>query len=119
MHLFQTGNFILHSGEQSHFKIECDSLIYDDWETLARMISYKYAFSAVEGVPRGGIPLANALQKYCDHEYLYPTLIVDDVLTSGNSMEQQRNGRNGVYGVVVFARGRCPSWVDAIWHFGL
>lgn len=58
-------------------------------------------------MPRGGLRLAEALKLYVTEGAL---LIVDDVLTTGASMEEFRNGREAL-GAVIFARGHCPSWV--------
>ncbi|KKL20362.1 hypothetical protein LCGC14_2456230, partial [marine sediment metagenome] len=41
-------------------------------------------------------------------------LIVDDVLTTGASMEKQRAGRTNTIGAVIFARGDCPAWVKPL-----
>ena len=110
--LFQSWDFHLHSGARSTWKVECDNLTPADWETLAHMaVEVLPPFGAIEGVPRGGLALAGALQA---HATAGPLLIVDDVLTTGASMEAQRAGR-GAIGLVVFARGRCPSWVTALW----
>lgn len=117
MNLFQMGNFTLHSGEESWFKINCDALTDDDLETLALLVAEDYRigpFHVVEGVPSGGLRFAEALQRFALSKYKDVQnprlLIVDDVLTTGSSMEKQRNGRKAE-GVVIFARGLCPGWV--------
>lgn len=115
MSLFQRKNFISHSGVPLTWKIECDALTDEDWETLALIISERCSFKSVEGVPTGGLKLAAALQKYCSNKG-YPLLIVDDVLTTGKSMWEHRGDRDAV-GYVVFARtNRVPSWIAAIWE---
>jgi hypothetical protein len=109
--LFQAGDVTLHSGERSDFKINCDALMASDFAALANMLVRRIApFSRVEGVPRGGLRWAEVLNigGYCTPGE--PLLIVDDVLTTGASMEQQRAGRDAI-GAVIFARGPCPSWV--------
>jgi orotate phosphoribosyltransferase len=115
MNLFQKKEITLHSGGKSFFKIECDALTDDDIETLAYIISRKYTFYDVVGIPRGGIRIANALQKYASNG---PLLIVDDVLTTGKSMEEMRKKHSNVLtiGVVLFARGKCPKWVEPIFN---
>lgn len=117
MSLFNVGAFMLHSGSTSPFLIDCEALVDEDWEALALIIAmsgHPPSFSRVEGVPRGGLRLAAALERHCfPGRRSAPLLIVDDVLTTGASMEQQRNGRDAV-GWVVFARGPCPPWVHAI-----
>ena len=125
--LFVNGVFRSHSGQSLAWKIECDALSDEDIETLAMVIANKFSFSRVVGVPRGGVRLANALQKYCEVDtdrYYCSVLIVDDVLTTGASMEEAkraliaeehiRNQGGSIWGVVVFARGECPWWVTPL-----
>jgi len=107
MTLFKRGDFQLHSGELSSWKIDCDALTDEDIETLARLIADRFTFGFVEGIATGGWRLAKALEKWVTTGKL---LIVDDVLTTGASMEEQRAGREAV-GVVIFARGVCASWI--------
>lgn len=116
MSLFVKKDFQMHSGGVGYFKIEADALSDEDIETLALIISRKGKFSRVVGVPRGGIRLAVALHKYVSSEG--PTLIVDDILTTGTSMEEAKAkvGDPGAIGVVIFARNRCPSWIRAIFE---
>lgn len=128
MNLFQKINFKSHSGKQLDWKIEADALTDDDIECLAYLISKKYRFYKVIGIPRGGIRLQIALQKYLvkDSDRI---LIVDDVLTTGRSMRDARDEAVlherhfgdpiDIDGVVVFARGRCPSWIKPIFQFFL
>lgn len=113
--LFLGGEFVFHSGERSSWKIECDALSDVEIELLAGMISIRVgSFGLVEGVPRGGLRIAAALQRYADPmNPRAPLLIVDDVCTTGASLEQQRAGREAV-GYVVFARGPVPSWCAAL-----
>lgn len=120
MSLFQLGEFTLHSGQKSNFKVECDSLTNVDWGTIAQIISDKFNFDKVVGVGRGGQKLAKALEPYAFHSVRFPLLIVDDVLTTGASMEEERAKWPGYacIGAVVFARGKCPNWVWAWWNIG-
>lgn len=109
--LFQIGDFTLASGAKSGWKIECDGISPDEWLALAKIASEILPpFGAVEGVPRGGIPFADAL---CSYATEGPLLICEDVVTTGGSMERQRAGRDAI-GVAVFARWVCPSWVTPI-----
>lgn len=121
MNLFQTGNFKLNSGKTSKFKIECDALSDAEIELFAELISDKVRFKTVVGIPRGGLRLAKALEKYCttDNTFPLPTpvLVVDDVLTTGNSMEKYHT--NQTKGFVIFARGKCPKWIDALFKMEL
>lgn len=115
MALFTTKPFIAHAGSRLPFKIECDSLTDIDIITIANIVGEKLEFSEVYDVPRGGTRLAAALEDYCVSNG--PALIVDDVLTTGISMEEarQRIGKEAI-GVVIFARGFCPSWVFSVFQ---
>lgn len=112
--LFRLQATTLHSGERSRWKIDCDALTDGDIATLADLIAERVGpFSAVEGVPNGGLRLAEALRRYqTSHR---PLLIVDDVLTTGASLEAQRAGREAI-GAVIFARREPPSWVSALFQ---
>ncbi len=114
MSLVEFGWFSTHSRFQLPWKVDCDALSDDDIAAIAQLIRWKFAFGEVYGVPRGGLRLAAALAPYVDEGY--PTLIVDDVLTTGKSMLRaseehgDKHGRRTI-GVVIFARGKCPDWV--------
>ena len=114
-HVFLIGNFTLHSGSRSCFKVDCDALTMEDWSALAYLVAARIRFNTVEGVPRGGLAFADALRKYATNKEADGLLIADDVLTTGASMENQRRERKA-QGVVAFARGQCPRWVSAIWQ---
>lgn len=133
MSLIQLGDFTLHSGAKSRFKLECDALTDDDWQALAYLVWQMVGrFGSVEGVPRGGLKLAAALEQYrcrdLDGSIVVaaaiplPLLLVDDVLTTGRSMQRiydsfdWPNAPEGLtaIGAVVFARGPCPPWVRAV-----
>ena len=66
--LFTSGDFISHAGLPLKWKIECDAIRPEEWDCLAQMIMdyQKMPFSWVEGIPRGGMSLASALEKYID-----------------------------------------------------
>jgi hypothetical protein len=114
MALFQLGKFKLHSGATSRFKIECDSLSDEDLECLAHLLSERLpSFGSVEGVPRGGLRLADKMRKYVTSG---PLLIVDDVLTKGTSMNEHRAGREAI-GAVLFARAQSiPDWITPLFQ---
>jgi adenine/guanine phosphoribosyltransferase-like PRPP-binding protein len=116
MSLFIDTAFTSHAGLRLAFKIECDALTDEDIETLASIVARSHKFTTVIGIPRGGIRLARALRKHRSKEGCI--LIVDDVLTSGMSMEAVRGKLDcaGVQGVVIFARGRCPAWIKPIFQ---
>jgi len=113
MDLFLNESFVSHAGINLDFKIDCDALSDGDLETIAKRISRHFIFGKIYGVPRGGLRLAAALEQFrspnCE-----TTLIVDDVFTTGTSMEDARLtvGMDSV-GVVIWARGNCPSWIHS------
>lgn len=116
-------SFLSHSGIQLPFKIECDTLTTSDWDVLAELIASRIEhFNEVHGIPRGGLPLAERLESYCKPQIKKKRriLIVDDVLTTGASMEDYRmrfqRPETKVKGVVVFARsrGHLPDWVEPV-----
>ena len=115
LNLFQTGKFKLHSGKTSNFKINCDALTDDDLETFAQLISNNLDWNIVIGVPTGGKALANKLVQYNNPKSIN-VLIVDDVLTTGASMEQYQFIDFVRIGVVIFARGPCPDWIAPIFQ---
>jgi hypothetical protein len=114
--LFQLGNFTPHSGKKSFWKIECDNLSQEEWGFFAQIIHEKHPhYQSVEGVPRGGLALAANLSQWSSGDMSDPILIVDDVLSTGASMGQQRAGRSNCIGVVVFSRAATiPAWIEAI-----
>lgn len=114
--LYQSGLFKLSSGRQSFFKIDCDALTEEDWITLANMaLSVLTPFSAVEGVPNGGIAFAKALERYIEPG-ANKLLIAEDVVTTGASMERQRNGRDA-RGICVYNRALSyPRWIHSIFR---
>lgn len=105
MNLFQEGNFISHAGQELNWKIECDALTDEDWDCLARIIHERTRFGSVYGIPRGGIKLAKALEKYITPGHPL-RLVVDDVYTTGKSMEEVMTPSD--LGFVVFTRRRIP-----------
>lgn len=112
MGLFEQGNFRLHSGSRSWFKIECSYLSDSDWRTIAQLVAEQLDFKDAVGIPSGGLRLAEALKFYRKDSERLPTLIVDDVLTTGASLERERQKIGGYcIGIVLFARGECPNWV--------
>lgn len=115
--LFVGGCFTAHSGATLSYKVECDALTEIDVWTAAAEIARHETFSEVVGVPRGGLRLADALRPYCGKEG--GLLLVDDVLTTGASMEEERARRGGdCRGVVLFSRGPCPEWITPWWRSG-
>lgn len=123
MNLFNWGSFTLNSGQASSFKVDADALTDKDIETLAILIvNHLPWFGWVEGVPTGGLRLAEALEPFTISDYTSVGLVVDDVMSTGNSMERQRAGRAAM-GVVIFNRipisEYSPSWIKSVWRFCL
>ncbi len=120
MNLLQYQRFKMHSGNFSDFKIECDALAQEDYDTIAKIIIKKFEFSEVHGVPRGGIPFALSLGKHLKSESKN-VLIVDDVFTTGTSMNEARNAienneEKQIIGIVLFARNPTPSWIYPVFY---
>lgn len=112
--IFIKGKFLSHSGFPLPWKIDVDSLGDMDFKCLAWLGSRIIGpFSEVEGIPRGGLRFAQVLQAYKGKEG--PKLIVDDVLTTGKSMENARMGMPAK-GLVIFNRGIKPPWVESIFQ---
>lgn len=115
--LFQRGSFTLASGAASDFKIECDALTDEDWRTLAYLLAQRLpVFGRVEGVPRGGLRLAEAMRPF-----QIPTsgniCVVDDVWTTGGSWHRFAEQIDApTFGAVVFARGPLPDNVTALFQ---
>lgn len=112
--MFSEGMFISHSGLELKRKIDLDDLTGIDYECLARATAEVIQFSAVFGIPKGGTKFAAALRHHCTPNSV-KVLIVDDVLTTGTSMEAEKSRLqltdDQAVGVVIIARGECPSWV--------
>ena len=111
--LFRAGAFTAHSGNTLAWKIACEALAESDWTAIAAEIATRFAFGRVVGIPRGGWPLAKALTPLVTTG---PLLIIDDVLTTGASMEAARkeSRASDAIGVVLFARSKPPPWVHAV-----
>jgi hypoxanthine phosphoribosyltransferase len=66
-----------------------NNLTAEDYACIAKVVAGTVRFNEVIGIPSGGIALAEALRPYTDPE-VEKALIVDDVLTTGKSMEEMR-----------------------------
>ena len=122
-HLFQSIDFKSHSGLDLSWKIEMDALSDPEWFTIKKMImELTPPFKEAVGIPQGGIKLGDLLNEHGTGKKEDPICIVDDVLTTGESMEYfltqyQRNRRPfTTIGWVVFARGQCPGWVTSLFQ---
>jgi hypothetical protein len=127
-HLFSRGDFQLHSGARSDYKVDCDALSNEDIDTVAYLLNFwirrvhEWTFKTVIGIPSGGTRLEKAFEAYCTPED--PTagiLLVDDVGTTWKSMEEERlnilrrtNFTTSVHGAVIFARTKPPIWIASL-----
>jgi orotate phosphoribosyltransferase len=126
MNLFQIGDFTLHSGARSSFKIDCDALSGDDWAALASLIAARIGpFRSVYGIPCGGTRLASLLCEQATGDWRDPVLIVDDVYTTGASMREAHSWMGNpdpitnIVGAVVFARQPVREpWITALFTMG-
>ena len=120
--LFSQQSFTGHAGQPLDWKIDCEALTVRDLTTLAELISRRFNFRWVVGVPRGGLALAQQLDKYAVNTSKH-LLLIDDVLTTGKSMTDTRQhyitqsiARENIIGCVIFARNQPPDWVKAVFQ---
>lgn len=120
MPLFELKSFGGAAGIRLPWKIECDALTDEDWETIAAIAAPKLPpFRTTVGVPTGGHKLAIALDRYSSNDG--PYLIVDDVWTTGKSMRAIVGSLTGGLhwnGFVAFARGPLPPYVRCFMRTG-
>ena len=109
--LFQLGDFTSHAGLPLKWKIECDAINNYEWDCLATMIMmYQHEpFSKVLGIPRGGLPLQKAMEKYVT-EGDHPWMVVDDVYTTGTSFKKFCTTKDTMWAFkwCIFARKPIP-----------
>ena len=118
MNLFQDGDFISHAGLPLKWKIECDAIKEEEWETLAKIIreyeprNWRFAI----GIPRGEVSLGVALDKYSTKDPNDPVLIADDVYTTGKSFRDYSDNfpNEEVLQWCVFARKPTENNVKAL-----
>lgn len=125
--LFVPKKFLSHSGIPLSWKIECDALSDDELGVLASAayLDLHLTFGKVLGVPTGGERFAEKLRLF-ESPISKKVLIVDDVLTTGKSMEQEKwqlaskglHGLHEIEGLVIFARSTPPPWVKALFRYG-
>ena len=120
--LFQTTDFKSHSGLDLSWKIECDALQDGEWFTLSKMImEISPPFSKAVGIPRGGVKLGDLLNIHGTGKRTDPICIVDDVITTGESMNDFKRTKHWrepteYIGWVVFARTTPPDWVNVLFQ---
>lgn len=135
MSLFQWGDFTLHSGEKSWWRIDCDDLTDSEIALFAKLIReragmFHHAACPVSHYGSAAPRLVRALSTYRS-DWLgrgnFVCLIVDDVLTTGASMEEVKakegaarslpsGKKTEFWGAVLFARGPCPDWITPIFQ---
>lgn len=129
--LFSYKDRVLHSGRNTNWKIDCDSLTDQDISVLAKMIvNLVGEFGLVLGIPSGGLRLEAALKEY-EQPYSNRLLVVDDVMTTGLSFRRfindlpddiksgktQWGRRPTIIGACIFSRcseGRAPHYVTPL-----
>lgn len=126
MSLFVPETFVAHSGGTLHWKIECEALTDADWRCLALMAaSMLPPFNRVVGIPRGGVPFADALRSHVTPG-AHAWVLADDVWTTGGSMREALEALRHPHvpedeidwpvGVVAFSRSPdpLPIWCRAV-----
>lgn len=118
MSLFNLKLSTLHSGDKSKWLIDCNALTELDLQALA-LLGRKLVgpFGAVYGIPEGGLRFAKALLPLASPHH-NTMLIVDDVSTTGKSLEEAQRlfaQMRPIVGLVIFNRGKVPTWARAIW----
>jgi len=122
--LFQKIEFTSHAGLDLKWKIEMDALSHGEWECITQMImELSPPFREAIGIPRGGSVLGKLLNQHGTGKEEDPICIVDDVLTTGMSMNTYREEmdierwqKSCALGWVVFARVRPPKWIKALFQ---
>ena len=101
-----------------------DALSHGEWECITQMImELSPPFREAIGIPRGGSVLGKLLNQHGTGKEEDPICIVDDVLTTGMSMNTYREEmdierwqKSCALGWVVFARVRPPKWIKALFQ---
>lgn len=105
--------------EPSHFRIDEEEISDKDLEYVAWLYSRTQKYGLVLSIPTGGDRFAKFLRAYSDVVNSSTVLIVDDVLTTGTSMNELKNMMDrklDIRGVVLFSRGETPDWITPIFQ---
>jgi len=117
--MIELGDFTLHSGKKSWWKIILDNLTDEEiYHISEKIVEVVGPYSMAVSVPTGGDRLAQELNCW-PLDPSAPVLIVDDVYTTGESIKKIAEPfvASGipVKGVVVFTRNsNLPEWVQAL-----
>lgn len=122
--MFKWKPFKSHAGKPLSWKIECDDLSDEDIDCLAKLVYTKYSYEEVSYPSTNSANVINLVSKLERHKSFnadYDYLIVDDVLTTGKSMNDiyehlHTNHGYKIKGVVIFARNECPDWITPIFQ---
>lgn len=123
MPLFQSGDFLLHSGQHSAWKLECEAITLDEMKVIAKLLAERLpAFSRTVSVSEDSNNPATILRG-CLAQYAEETnktlIVVDDVFTTGSTMSSARRklqesyvySQYNIMGAVIFAREPIFDWI--------
>ena len=121
MSTFLSGDYSVHLGRITPWRIDPSQFDDGDWDCFAQMVVERYPnFERVVGVSQYGVKLESHLTQHATHGGL---LIVDDVLhpQTINDMRlyfrtREKYVNHQIQGFVIFARVPCPRWVRALWQ---
>lgn len=127
MNLFDMGGFVLHSGQSSYWRMNCENLSDDDWHCIAVQLRnmIPLPWGKVLGIPRGGLKLAEKLGEF-NMQGVPRILIVDDVMATGTSFRDYINEHKHTFKgseiirAVAFSRMRYNSgnnYIYSLWQY--
>lgn len=128
--LFVDEQFTSHSSLVLPFKIDCDALSDEGVACFARIaheqmglpwsrigevvaVGERDGTNAAPNTRHAPTRLARALREHVAKDKRW-TLILDDVYTTGASIEAARMGHAWAIGLVLFARTKPPEWIKYI-----
>jgi hypothetical protein len=112
---FTSNEFISSSGINLKHKIEYEAFDEESVKSHALMaLPMLGKFSSIVCIPSGGRRVGKYLEAYSTHDYDDPTLIIDDVWTTGAHMYRYANDLGHYIGLVIFYRNY-PGYPLAPW----